>query len=59
MTRKTFSRHTRSAIETRAQRMLPTLSTSATIRAEMEAHVYTESDHDPRFSQWARRARER
>jgi hypothetical protein len=46
MTTKTFSRHTRSAIETRALRMLRTLSTSATIRAEMETHGYTRSDHD-------------
>lgn len=43
---KTFTRHTRSAIETRALRMLRTLSTSATIRAEMAAHGYTNADHD-------------
>jgi hypothetical protein len=43
---KSFTRFARTAIETRALRMLRTLSTSATIRAEMQAHGYTDADHD-------------
>ncbi len=42
----TLSRYVRAAIETRSLRMLRTLSTSPTLRAQMEAYGYSKADHD-------------
>ncbi len=43
---KKMSRYLRTSIETRALRMLRTLSVSAAIRAQMNAHGYTEAEHE-------------